>query len=262
MKPWHRTTPTRPRSAAKGSAPGSTVTILLEGRRDSRRGRARSALPAQAGRDASLPASLRPVIVTRADPLVEGHLDFGGQSLRVHARPVPPSGGRGVRRARRSVGDEPDREVSVVLLAAEADHPRPVLHAIFRPWVRGEEHVPELGGAILAEQPPVVLRLDLPAARPAPARHVPGQVRLLHRPRRQGPADGGVLRGAGRCPSTGRAGRPRGGAADRPEGAAPRASCSASTPRARARRTAGCTAARPASPGSRSRRACRSSRSR
>ena len=26
----------------------------------------------------------------------------------------------------------------------------PVLHAIFRPWVRGEEHVPELGGAILA----------------------------------------------------------------------------------------------------------------
>ncbi|HYY12557.1 MAG TPA: lysophospholipid acyltransferase family protein, partial [Kineosporiaceae bacterium] len=26
----------------------------------------------------------------------------------------------------------------------------PVLHAIFRPWVRGEEHVPETGGAILA----------------------------------------------------------------------------------------------------------------
>jgi 1-acyl-sn-glycerol-3-phosphate acyltransferase len=26
----------------------------------------------------------------------------------------------------------------------------PILHAIFRPWVRGEEHVPEMGGAILA----------------------------------------------------------------------------------------------------------------
>jgi len=26
----------------------------------------------------------------------------------------------------------------------------PILHAIFRPWVRGEEHVPEVGGAILA----------------------------------------------------------------------------------------------------------------
>jgi 1-acyl-sn-glycerol-3-phosphate acyltransferase len=26
----------------------------------------------------------------------------------------------------------------------------PILHAIFRPWVRGEEHVPEAGGAILA----------------------------------------------------------------------------------------------------------------
>jgi 1-acyl-sn-glycerol-3-phosphate acyltransferase len=26
----------------------------------------------------------------------------------------------------------------------------PILHAIFRPWVRGEEHVPEGGGAILA----------------------------------------------------------------------------------------------------------------
>ncbi len=26
----------------------------------------------------------------------------------------------------------------------------PILHAIFRPWVRGDEHVPETGGAILA----------------------------------------------------------------------------------------------------------------
>ena len=26
----------------------------------------------------------------------------------------------------------------------------PVLHAVFRPWVRGEDHVPETGGAILA----------------------------------------------------------------------------------------------------------------
>src|SRR3954454_9322061 len=28
----------------------------------------------------------------------------------------------------------------------------PVLHAVFRPWVRGEEHVPESGGAILARK--------------------------------------------------------------------------------------------------------------
>jgi 1-acyl-sn-glycerol-3-phosphate acyltransferase len=44
----------------------------------------------------------------------------------------------------------PDREVSVFYWLLKRIILGPILHAIFRPWVRGEEHVPETGGAILA----------------------------------------------------------------------------------------------------------------
>jgi 1-acyl-sn-glycerol-3-phosphate acyltransferase len=44
----------------------------------------------------------------------------------------------------------PDREVSVFYWLLKRIILGPVLHTIFRPWVRGEEHVPESGGAILA----------------------------------------------------------------------------------------------------------------
>src|SRR4051794_35079954 len=58
--------------------------------------------------------------------------------------------GAAPRRARRSVAASPTREVSVFYWLLKRIILGPVLHAIFRPWVRGEEHVPELGGAILA----------------------------------------------------------------------------------------------------------------
>jgi len=48
------------------------------------------------------------------------------------------------------VAASPTREVSVFYWLLKRIILGPVLHAIFRPWVRGEEHVPELGGAILA----------------------------------------------------------------------------------------------------------------
>jgi 1-acyl-sn-glycerol-3-phosphate acyltransferase len=44
----------------------------------------------------------------------------------------------------------PDREVSVFYWLLKRIILGPILHTIFRPWVRGEEHVPESGGAILA----------------------------------------------------------------------------------------------------------------
>ena len=50
----------------------------------------------------------------------------------------------------RQRGDEPDREVSVFYWLLKRIILGPVLHAIFRPWVRGDENVPETGGAILA----------------------------------------------------------------------------------------------------------------
>ena len=76
---------------------------------------------------------------------------------------------------------------------------------------RGEH--PRGGGRDLREQPPVLLRLDLPAAGGPAAGDVPRQVRLLHRARHQGPADGCVLQGrraAARRPvrRQGRRGRP------------------------------------------------------
>src|SRR4051794_12963669 len=58
--------------------------------------------------------------------------------------------GAAPRRARRSVAASPTREVSVFYWLLKRIILGPVLHAIFRPWVRGEEHVPETGGAILA----------------------------------------------------------------------------------------------------------------
>ena len=113
------------------------------------------------------------------------------------------------------------------------------------------------------QQSPLLPRLDFHAAAGAAAGHVPGQERLLHRAGPQGPAQADVLHrrrsGADRPQ---RRPRQRGRAARPGSTSSTRASCSASTPRAPARRTAGSTAARSASPGWRSRRECPSSRSR
>src|SRR3954452_20542012 len=58
--------------------------------------------------------------------------------------------GATLRRARRSVAASPTREVSVFYWLLKRIILGPVLLAIFRPWVRGDENVPEEGGAILA----------------------------------------------------------------------------------------------------------------
>ena len=64
--------------------------------------------------------------------------------------PAPPRAARVARRGFRQRGDEPDREVSVFYWLLKRIILGPFLHAIFRPWVRGDENVPETGGAILA----------------------------------------------------------------------------------------------------------------
>ncbi len=84
------------------------------------------------------------------------------------------------------------------------------------------EHPPGRRGH-LRVQPPLLLRLRLPAARRSPPGDLPRQERLLHRARRQGPAHRGVLQGhrPGARRPVGRQGeqrRPQLG----PEGPAPR----------------------------------------
>ena len=64
--------------------------------------------------------------------------------------PAPSRAARVARRDFRQRGDGPDREVSVFYWLLKRIILGPLLHAIFRPWVRGDENVPETGGAILA----------------------------------------------------------------------------------------------------------------
>src|SRR3954463_10465811 len=134
--------------------------------------------------------------------------------------------GAAPRRARRSVAASPTREVSVFYWLLKRIILGPVLHAIFRPWVRGEEHVPELGGAVLASKHlsfsdsiflPLVLRRRVTVLAKSDyftGRGVKGRLTAA------------FVRGAGRGARPG-AGAPGRGAgiggrpADRPQGAAP-----------------------------------------
>ena len=125
----------------------------------------------------------------------------------------------------------------------------PVLRGLLPGPGRGSRAPPGAGAGHPRREPPVVPRLDLPAARdPAPG-HVRRQGRVLRRPE-----DGVVLprRRPDPDPARGRQ-RERAGARVGDRGARGAAGCSASTPRARAPATATCTAATPASPASRSR---------
>ena len=128
----------------------------------------------------------------------------------------------------------------------------PILALVFRPVGRGDRERAARGPGHPGQQPPVVLRPLLRPAAAAAQGDLPRQVRVLHRPRAEGPDQQGVLP-RGRADSGGPVRRrgQRAGAA-RPACACwPRASCSASTRRAPGPRTAGCTGARPGWPGSR-----------
>jgi 1-acyl-sn-glycerol-3-phosphate acyltransferase len=118
----------------------------------------------------------------------------------------------------------------------------PVVHAVFRPRAEGTEHVPEAGAAILASN-------HLSAADWI---HMPLSLKrrvtfLAKAEYFTGKGIKGALQRA--FPSTGRAPRPPRTRSRRVCASCARASCSASTRRARGRRTPGSTAARPASRG-------------
>ena len=91
----------------------------------------------------------------------------------------------------------------VVLLVLKTVVLGPILRLLFRPWVEGAENIPDDGAAILASNHLSFSdSIFLPLVRAA-TDDLPGQVRLLHRPGRQGPADRRVLPAAsGSCPST------------------------------------------------------------
>ena len=115
---------------------------------------------------------------------------------------------------------------------------------------RGHRERAARGAGHPGEQPPVVLRPLLRAAAAAAQGRLPGQGRVLHRPRLKGLVSKAFFSGVGADPGgpVRRRGQ-RAGAAHRAAGAGRRATCSASTPRAPGPPTAGCTAARPAWPG-------------
>ena len=69
----------------------------------------------------------------------------------------------------------------------------PLLRLVFRPRIEGLEHIPDDGRGHRRRQSPVLLRPLPDAGDPQAAHHLPGEGRVLHRPRPQGPADRGVL---------------------------------------------------------------------
>ena len=138
----------------------------------------------------------------------------------------------------------------------------PVLKLLFRPWVEGEENIPDEGPAIFASNhlsfsDSIFLPLVVPRRVTFLAKSDYFTGRGI-----KGRLTAAFFKGVGQLPvdrSGGRAGR-------RPcssgLGCCAAASCSASTPRAPARPTAASTAAAPAWPGWPWRPAARSSRSR
>ena len=138
----------------------------------------------------------------------------------------------------------------------------PILRLLFRPWAEGAEYVPRTGPAILASNH---LSFSDHFFAPLP---LPRKVVFLAKSEYftgrgiKGLFSKAFFSGVGQIPVD----RSGGEASERAlaTGCAcwPAASCSASTRRGPGRRTAACSAARPAWPGSRSRRACPSSRAR
>ena len=133
----------------------------------------------------------------------------------------------------------------------------PVLFALFRPWVKGEENVPEEGGVILASNHlsfsdsiflPLVVKRRVTFL--AKADYFTGDGL-------KGRATAAFFKGVGQLPVDRSGGQASEAALTTGLKVLRRGSCSASTPRAPAPRTAGSTGARPAWPGWRWRGRCR-----
>ena len=134
----------------------------------------------------------------------------------------------------------------------------PLLKLIFRPWAEGTENVPEEGPAILASNHlsysdwlfmPVVIPRRVTFVAKAEYFETPGIKGWLQKK---------FFSGSGQVPIDRTSGSAAAGRhQDRSCGCSPTARSAASTRRARARTTASCTAAAPASPASRWRPACR-----
>ena len=125
----------------------------------------------------------------------------------------------------------------------------PFLRLVFRPWAEGTDNVPREGPAIIASNHlsfsdhffgPLLLPrkvVYLAKAEYFTGRGIKGLISKA------------FFRGMAQIPSTGRVARPASGRCAPGCASWPRATCWASIPRAPAPPTAGCTAARPASPG-------------
>ena len=91
----------------------------------------------------------------------------------------------------------PGRRRADAVLVPEVHRRRTVAARALPALGRGPRPRPRQGRRDPREQPPVLLRLLLPAARRAAAHHLPGQERLLHRPGHQGLLHEDVLRRRG-----------------------------------------------------------------
>ena len=180
-------------------------------------------------------------------------------SCRTAARAVrsrPAAGGTRVcrRHRRRERSRRGSRGGRGALLVPEVDRARAVAEDRLPAPRRGRRERPGVRARHPRQQPPVVHRLAVHAADPAAPGHVRGQGGVLHHPRA---SRAGSRRSSSpapaRCRSTGPVPTPPRAPSRRRARSSSRVTSSASTPRARARTTAGSTAARPASPGWRSR---------
>ena len=234
-----------------------------------RRTRARRGTPPRPDRDGRAGEAVAQEHADRRPPVSSGRAgrQRGGVGVDRHAAHSAP---RALWRDRRS-GDQvlrqlggPPRRVGTrgggngVLLVPEVDRPRSGPAARLPAARRGRRERPRRGAGDPGQQPPLLRRLAVHAAHASAPGDLRGEGRVLHHPGHQGLVPEEVLlRGRpGPDRPVGR-GRRRGralvGEAD-PRAAA---SSSGSTPRAPAPTTAGSTAARPASRGSRSRPGCR-----
>ena len=128
----------------------------------------------------------------------------------------------------------------------------PLIGMIFRPWVKGLENIPEDGPALLVSNHLAFCdSVFLPVAVPRQI-HFPAKAEYFTAPGFKGKVVAAFFRAVGQVPIDRSGGRASMAALDTGIRSCPRASCSASTPRAPGRPTAGCTRAVPASPGSRS----------
>ena len=71
----------------------------------------------------------------------------------------------------------------------------PILHVLFRPWMRGAEHIPKRGAAVIASNHLSFVDSIFLPLKSSQADHLFGQERLLHRQGPKGNADQVVFQG-------------------------------------------------------------------